>query len=262
MGIQSSYPQIVCNKNKLVHNISALLKACRTHHVELVGVTKLCAGNFELAKLFVEHGIKIIGDSRIANLATFESLPVKKMLLRIPMWSEVNELVKYCDVCLISEISTIQKINHAAAKNGRIIEIILMIETGDIREGLLDNQTIFRTVQEILTCKHVKLIGLGTNFACFGATVPETSKLIKLAELKSQLEDNFKIKLPTISAGNSSHITVWDDKEMPSTINQMRSGAAIFMGFGLNDEPIPFLEQHVFTLKAQIVEVQVKPSSS
>lgn len=49
---------------------------------------------------------------------------------------------------------------------------------------------------------------------------------------------------------------------MPRDINQMRSVAAIFMGFGLNDDPITFLEQHVFTLKAQIVEVQIKPSAS
>lgn len=137
-----------------------------------------------------------------------------------------------------------------------------MIETGDIREGLLDSELILKTVNEIQTCDHIKLVGLGTNFACFGATVPETNKLIKLAELKTSLESTFKIEIPIISAGNSSHITIWDDLRMPRDINQMRSVAAIFMGFGLNDDPITFLEQHVFTLKAQIVEVQIKPSAS
>ena len=46
-------------------------------------------------------------------------------------------------------------------------KIILMVELGDLREGLmpldLDN-----TVKQVLELKGVKIVGIGTNLSCFG----------------------------------------------------------------------------------------------
>ncbi|WP_026389125.1 alanine racemase [[Acholeplasma] multilocale] len=254
-----SFPKLMIDLKKIKRNITSMLNECDKRGVELVAVEKLVAGDLQVAQTIVGAGVTTLADSRIKNLQKLKDINAKKMLLRIPMQSEIDELVKWVDVCLISELETIKLIDQKATSP---IEIILMIESGDIREGLHNKETIFKTVEEITKMKYVKLVGLGTNFACFGATIPSVAKMHDMVALKRELEDTFKISIPTISAGNSSHISIWDDPEIPNEINQIRSGAAILMGFGLNDEPIPFLEMNAFTLQAEVVEVQVKPSAS
>ncbi|WP_426548768.1 alanine racemase [Spiroplasma endosymbiont of Glossina fuscipes fuscipes] len=168
------------------------------------------------------------------------------MLLRLPMLSEVSTVVNNADCALVSEIVTIKALNQAAQVINKKFEIILMIETGDIREGFWDEGLIFQTVATVLSLSHIKLTGLGTNFACFGATVPTVQKLNQLVQLKQQLEQYFNIKLPIISCGNSSHITIWDNPQLNPAINQIRSGTALLMGLGLNDEPILFYNKIIY----------------
>ncbi|WP_031542062.1 alanine racemase [Mesoplasma photuris] len=254
-----SFPKLIIDLEKIKNNALIVAEESAKRNYELIGVEKLVAGDLEVAKTLIDAGIKTLADSRIKNLLKLKDLQAKKMLLRIPMLSEIDELVDIVDVCLISEIQTIIEINKKAKK---VIEIILMIETGDIREGLYDKEIIFSTVEKIKELKNIKLVGLGTNFACFGATVPSVNKMIELVALKNEISKKFDIIMPKISAGSSSHFTIWDDKKLPVEVNQIRVGAAILMGIGLNDEPIDFLQQNIFTLQAEIVEIQNKPSAS
>ncbi|AHI53526.1 alanine racemase, N-terminal domain protein [Spiroplasma sabaudiense Ar-1343] len=215
-----------------------------------------------MAEFLVENGIKTIADSRILNLTNFQHLKVQKMLLRLPMLSEIDEVARLCDIVLISEMKTILALNAAAQKAKRHIKLILMIETGDIREGLLDKDKIIAAALEINKCEFLTLEGLGTNFACYGATKPTVEKLQKLAALKNELEQITKKSIPVISGGSSTHLTIWDEKNIPSEINQIRVGSAILMGIGLNDEPISWLKNNTIKLKAEIIEIQDKPSAS
>lgn len=257
------FPRIVIDKSKLIFNAKKMLTETQKRNIVLVGVTKLLAGYKEAVEILVDSGIKIIADSRIQNLIKYNSIEAKKMLLRIPMQSEIEDVIQYSNVCLISEIETIKLLNQQAKKKNKIYNVILMIETGDIREGLLDKKMIFDTANEILNnLDYLNLEGIGTNFACFGGTIPTVNKLNNLVELKKELEKTFETKIKTISCGNSSHITIWNEKELEKDLNQIRSGAALLMGIGFNDDNIPFLKQDVFKLQVEIVEVQTKPSVS
>ncbi|MBH8623400.1 MULTISPECIES: alanine racemase [Spiroplasma] len=256
------YPKLIWNLPRIKTNCQIMVQECTTRNLDLVGVVKLGAGQEKIVSTLIESGIKTIADSRILNLQQFVHFPVRKMLLRLPMLSEVTMVVNNADCVLVSELATIKALNQAAQIINKKFEIILMIETGDIREGLWDEALIFQTVKAVLSLSHIKLTGLGTNFACFGATVPTVKKLNQLANLKQQLEQHFNIMLPIISCGNSSHITIWDNPQLDRAINQIRSGTALLMGLGLNDEPIPFLQQDNLWLEAEIIELQTKPSAS
>lgn len=260
--MENRYPAILFNLSSIEHNIKELNTKSIERNLEYVPVLKLVKSDYQVLKLVKKYNIKTVADSRIINLKKIQDVDIKKMLLRLPMLSELIDVVNYSDVCLISEIKTIRELNKKASSINKVYEIILMIETGDIREGLLDQNLIDNTIKEILTLSNIKLVGLGTNFACYGATVPEVSKLNKLAELKRFYENKYNIIIPTISCGNSSHITIWDDKNLDKDVNQFRSGAATLMGFGLNDDPIPFLKQDTFILETEIIELQTKPSAS
>ncbi len=41
-----------------------------------------------------------------------------------------------------------------------------MVDVGDLREGIFDEEEIVETVKEILKLKGIRLIGLGTNLTC------------------------------------------------------------------------------------------------
>ncbi|WP_338972574.1 alanine racemase [Spiroplasma endosymbiont of Panorpa germanica] len=256
-----AYPLLEINLDKIKFNLKEIQKKCAAKNLELVVVQKLLSGSVEMATFLSDNGVSVIADSRVSNLKNFKNVKSKKMLLRIPMHSEIEEVSKFCDFVLISEISTIKKLEQSLQKIDKKIGLILMIETGDIREGLWDEQKIMQTASEVKQMKNVYLHAIGTNFACYGATCPTIEKLEKLAQLKKNIEKVCEMKIPTISGGSSTHLTIWDDK-VPAEINQIRVGSAVLMGIGLNDERVSWLKGETFKLKAEIIEVQDKPSAS
>lgn len=57
------------------------------------------------------------------------------MLIRIPMLSELPDVVKLCDISLQSDIIVLRALNEEAKKQGKVHEVILMMDLGDLREG-------------------------------------------------------------------------------------------------------------------------------
>lgn len=182
------------------------------------------------------------------------------MLLRLPMISQVEEVVKYTDISLVSDIITIRELSKEAIKQNKIHSVILMIDLGDLREGIFNEEEIYITVEEILNFKNVKLMGIGTNLSCYGGVIPTYENLSQLVNIKKNIENKFNIKIEVISGGNSGSISLFKDNKMPQEINQLRLGASISLGIGLNDEHIEPLLKDAFKLVVEVVEVKNKPS--
>ena len=161
-------PCLEIDIKKLCHNVKLVYDYCKQSGVDIVGITKVSNSSREIAQVMIDGGINIIGDSRIENLKKYYDLPVKKMLIRLPMLSEINNLVKYADISLNSELKVIKAIATEAEESNKVHEIILMIEAGDLREGIYEKEELFNTIKEALPYKSIKVTGLGTNFNCFG----------------------------------------------------------------------------------------------
>ena len=86
------------------------------------------------------------------------------------MPSEVERVVEFADVSLNTEISVIRLLADQVTKRGKTHRVILMIELGDLREGILPSD-LEPVVKETLGMQGVKLAGVGTNLACFGGEV-------------------------------------------------------------------------------------------
>ncbi|TIN49924.1 MAG: alanine racemase, partial [Mesorhizobium sp.] len=71
------------------------------------------------------------------------------MLLRSPPMARVEEVVRTVDISLQSELATIREISRIAERMGRVHDIMLMIDLGDLREGIWPNDLI-PTVEQIL----------------------------------------------------------------------------------------------------------------
>ncbi len=253
-------PRIEISLRKIEHNTRIIASLCKKYDIDLAGVTKSFCAIPEVAKVMVKGGIKILADSRLKNLKKLRDIPVPKLLLRLPMISRVDEVVKYADISLNSELSTIKKLSEAAKNQNKVHDIILMVDLGDLREGVWPDH-VEEVVKEILTLDGVKLIGVGTNLTCYGGVIPNSENLGKLCNIAERIESKFGLQLSIISGGNSSSLYLLEKNEMPERVNNLRPGEAIVLGretaYG---NPIKDTYQDAFNLVAEIIEIREKPS--
>lgn len=255
------YPVLEVSLDKMIHNTRSVIEQCGEFGVNVVGVDKVACGSVELAEAMVEGGIEIIGDSRIRNLKKLQDVKAKKMLIRLPMISQVEEVIRYSDISLNSEVKTIKKLSEEALKQGKIHQVILMVDVGDLREGIFNEYEVMDTVEEILNLKGVELLGIGTNLSCYGAILPTKENLGGLLNIKEKIENRFDIKLEVVSGGNSSSYHLIQSGDIPNGINQLRIGTSLILGIvESNETDIKDTYQDAFKLTAEIIEIKEKPS--
>ncbi|MBN7773288.1 ornithine racemase Orr [Clostridium aminobutyricum] len=263
------YPKLVIDLKKLKNNLEAVAKITTDQgNCSLMIVTKGLCADKEMVKLVAGHPtVRYMADSRVKNLESYADFVreqgKKTVLLRLPMPSEIEKVVTYADISFNSEISTIRLLNEEAAKQGKRHKIVLMIDLGDLREGIFfeNHELICSTMDEIMKMEHIELYGLGANLTCYGAIIPKKENLSILTGLASEIEQKYDIRLNMISGGNSSSIYLIEKGELPKGINNLRLGEAFLLG---NDtaygQKLPGTTGDAIVLEAQIIELQQKPS--
>jgi predicted amino acid racemase len=257
------YPKLVIDLNKVKNNLHKIIDMVKGSGCSIMIVTKGYCADMEIYKILEESNIDYLADSRIQNLRKYEGTKKERVLLRLPMNSEADEVVKYSDISLNSEIATIRNLNEAAAKQNKVHKILLMIDLGDLREGIFfkNEDEIYRAVEEILKLKNIELFGLGVNLTCYGAVIPKKDNLSVLVEIAGKIENKYNIKLNMISGGNSSSVYLIEKKELPEGINNLRVGEAFLLGDETAySQMLEGFYDDVFTLDAEIIELKEKQS--
>ena len=126
----------------------------------MTGVTKATLGSVEIADALLRAGVRALGDSRIENIEAMRlaKVPAEMTLIRSPMLSQVERVIMCADVSLNSEIEVIRQLSRAAQKVHRTHGIVLMVELGDLREGIMPDDLI-ETVRETLSLPNIVLEG-------------------------------------------------------------------------------------------------------
>lgn len=258
--MEKVYPCLEADLSKLIHNVKEIVSICDKKDIKVTAVTKVFCAYRPIVEAILEGGVNELADSRILNLKKMEDLNCKKTLLRIPMVSECYEVVKYSDMSLNSEIDTIKKLSMAAVELNKVHDILLMVDIGDLREGVLVEDTI-DTVRQIITLDNINLVGLGTNVTCYGGLIPDTGNLGKLISLKHDIKNIFNLDLSIISGGNSSSLYMVINDTIPKEVNNLRIGESIVLGVETAyGELIPNCYKDAFILKSEIIELKYKPS--
>jgi predicted amino acid racemase len=258
-----SHPYVTIDLDKIEHNARSIVELCRTHGLDVVGVTKCTCGHPEIAKAMVRGGVSLIGESQLENIKRIKTATsgVPAMLLRLPSPSEANDVVEWADVSLNSELTVLAALSAAAQRRGRIHSVIIMVDLGDLREGLWPSELI-PFVGEALRLPGIRIAGLGANLACFGGVIPSEENMLRLARLADNVEQTFGLKLRWISGANSSGLDLIGAGNMPPRINQARIGEAILLGRETTHRrPWPGTFQDAFALHAEILELKRKPSA-
>jgi predicted amino acid racemase len=225
-------------------------------------VTKGVCGAETIARLFAEHDIHSIGDSHIQNIKKMKEagIPVKFMLLRAPMRHEMEAAAAYSDYCLVSEMETIKALEAAALQYDRTYNIVLMIELGDRREGILPDE-IDDYLLPIQNMKKIHLGGIAANLTCLNGISPTAEKMIELSEMASYIQAKYSSKLEIVSGGNSANFQWMRAGGSSGLVNHLRMGEAILLGSDpLTQSAIDGLETGAFVLSAEVIESRRKPS--
>ncbi|WP_426349895.1 alanine/ornithine racemase family PLP-dependent enzyme [Alloiococcus sp. CFN-8] len=254
------YPAIEIDLKKLQDNAKRLMSFCEEKGIEPVAITKVFCGDIRAVNSLLKGGVKIIGDSRLENFINYKELPCEKLLVRIPMLSEIKEVVEYCDISLNSETATLEALSEAALARGIKHRVILMVELGDLREGFLP-EDIPMAVEKVNDLQGLILEGIGANLTCYGGVLPDEANLSILTKLKSLLQDNIGVKVNMVSGGNSSSLHLIFKDKMPGGINSIRLGEALILAretaYG---KKVDGLHDDAFILKGEIIEIKEKNS--
>ncbi len=255
-------PRLEIDLDAIQQNTSVLVARLADRGIEVAGVTKVALGSPEVAGALLRGGVSSLGDSRIENIETMRDAHVtaRMMLIRSPMLSQVVRVVAYADVSFNTELDVIRALSSAARAAGRMHGVVLMIELGDLREGILPRDLEY-AVRETLRLPNILLEGIGSNLACRNGVVPDARNMGELSDLADSIDATFALRLAVVSGGNSANLAWALSGADTGRVNHLRLGEALLLGREtLHRQPIVGLRTDAFTLVAEVIESKRKPT--
>ncbi len=250
------------DQQKLKHNFNFLEGLFSKNNISWGVVSKLLCGTESYLNELVELGIKEIHDSRISNLQKIKELDptVQTVYIKPPARRSIKEIVKYADVSFNTELETMKLLSEEAARQNKKHKVIIMIEMGDLREGVM-GEDLLDFYESVFRLPNIFIVGLGTNLNCLHGIMPSEDKLVQLSLYKQIIELKFKREIPWVSGGTSVVLPLLLQNRLPKGINHFRIGEALFFGLDLfTGQTIPGMEDGLFTLHAEIIEISQKPA--
>ncbi|MBI2842825.1 MAG: alanine racemase [Armatimonadetes bacterium] len=252
--------QVTIDLHALRRNMRTIGDWMDSHGASWTVVSKVLCGHHDTLHALHALGVRSVGDSRLMNLQVIrEVMPDSEAwYLRLPHLSEIESVVTLSDVSLNSEIEVIKAINEESRRQGKTHRIIIMIELGDLREGILPGSLV-KFYEQVFDLSNIDVLGIGANLGCLAGAVPNIDQLMQLALYRELLELKFNHRMPVISAGSSSVLPMLQDGVVPKSINHFRIGESLFLGTDLiRGGTLEGLRDDVVLVEAEIAEIKKK----
>ncbi len=257
-------PVVKLDLTKIAHNVRTLKQLCASKGVSIIGVTKGVSSDLKYAQTLCDNGIDMLGDSKIDNLRKMKDAGIKAqfVLLSPPALSELELVVKYADISLNTELDVLRQISKIALKHNCIHKVILMLEMGDMREGIM-MEDIMDFIQHAKGYSGIEIVGIGANFACLAGAIPGEIEMQQLTSIAEQIEQEFAFPLTYISGGNSANYYWLTTTSSTKRINNLRLGESILLGCEASKkDSIPNLFTNSISLIAEVIELKRKPKGA
>lgn len=248
-------------RDKLRHNYNFLDELFKDNGIKWGITTKLLCGHEEYLKEVANLGIGDMLDSRISNLKKIKEIDPDTLTTYIkpPPKDIIDSVVKYADISLNTELSTLHALSKEAQRQDKVHKVIIMIELGDLREGVI-RENLIDFYEKVFKLENIEVIGIGANLNCMHGVMPDEDKLIQLSLYKQIIELRFDKKIPLVSGGTTVTIPLLLRNQLPSGVNHFRVGEALFFGKNLfTDDTIEGMHNDVLELYPQIIEIAEKP---
>ena len=258
-----STPRIEIDLSKIALNAGKLVALAAEKGLQITAVTKAFGGRTDIARALVDAGVGALGDSRIENLERIRTDRVSSptVLIRAPMPSQTDRVVRSADVSLNADNETIERLSMSAVDLDVVHGVILMVELGDLREGFMPDE-IDGALVRLLELPHLHFAGIGANLACRSGVIPDGSNMGELSRLADRLEVEHSVLVATVSGGNSANLDWLTSGSPVGRVNELRLGEAILLGCEpLHRRPLDGLHQDAFVLVGEVIESRRKPAS-
>jgi len=256
-------PRIEIDLSAVEHNTRELVKRLGARGIGVTGVAKATLGSPDVAKAMIRGGVKRLGDSRIENIEALRDSGVKEpiVLLRAPSPEWAERAVACATHSLVSDLDIVTALSVAAGKRALTHGIVLMVELGDLSEGMMA-ANILDAARIISRTRHVTLAGIGATLASRSDVVPGDDQMQQLTGLASTIGSKFGVDPPIITGGTSANLGWALGDGRVGAINDLRLGESILLGLDpLTNAPIPGLRRDAFAVVAPVIESIEKPSS-
>jgi predicted amino acid racemase len=181
-------------------------------------------------------------------------------MLRIPALSKAPEIVAAADLSMNSELAVVSALAEAARSRGETHDIVIMIDLGDLREGVWPDQ-LAPLVEGIRRLEAVRIVGVGTNLSCLSGVIPTEAHMRRLLGCAAEVEALIGRPLAVVSGGASNVLPMIAAGRMPGGINNVRVGEAILLGREtIHRSALAGTFQDAFVLTAEVIELKRKPS--
>jgi len=256
--------ELVVKTDNIIKNIQKLDAYLKNRKIQWSLVSKVLSGDIKfLEKILIPDVVErvhSIGDSRLSSLKNIKKVnpDIRTIYIKPPAKQLVKQLVTCADISVNTNVETIKALNREAKKQKKIHKIIIFIELGELREGVL-RENIVNFYEEVFNLSNIEIIGIGSNLGCMYGIEPTYDKLVQLSLFKQLLEETFNKKIALISGGSSITLPLIKQNLVPDSINHFRIGEAAFFGTSpLDDKRFNSLSTNTFTFNANILEMEEK----
>lgn len=255
-------PRVEIDLAKISHNAVTLVKRLHEKGISVTGVTKAILGSPEIANVWLRAGVLGLADSRVENIAKMRDAGITASitLIRSPMLSQVDDVVAVSEVSFNTELKVIHALSEVAKKQNRIHGVVIMVELGDLREGIMPD-FLESTIRSVLGFSNILFMGIGTNLACRSGVSPDEKNMSELSILADRMDEVFGPIVNTVSGGNSANLDWALSGVDTGRINNLRLGESMLLGCEpLYRRIIKGLHTDAFELIAEVIELKNKPS--
>ena len=263
----AAYPQLILRPGRISQNAAYLASLCAAHGVEMTAVVKGCNAHPDVVRAILSSGIHSLATSRLSQMEACEAagLHADWMLLRAPTRAECEATVRLARISLQSDLATILHTEAAAARLQRTHEILVMVDMGDLREGIHDMDELDAVLTAIRDrCPHLTVAGIGTTFGDFSAVMPDAERLSRFATLADRAEAILGYPMRLVSGGSTFVLPAMLDGLLPKRVNHLRLGETMLLAhdlvaeFGRTD--LDGLCTDTMLFKAEVIDLHQKPS--
>src|SRR5574344_445106 len=252
---------VTLNAKSLRHNFNYLNTLFKKKNIQWSIVSKLLCGNREYLEELLKNPIQQICDSRISNLKAIKQIQpqIETIYIRPPAKRVIKSVIQYADISMNTEIETIKLLSAEAAKNQKTHKIIIMIELGELREGIM-YESFVAFFDQVFKLPNIKVVGFGANLSCLYGVLPNHDKLSQLCLYEKVIEAKYNQTIEYVSGGSSVTIPLVFDGFLPKGVNHFRVGESLFLGTDVyNNNSLKNMKTDVFLLHSEIIELIEKP---
>lgn len=251
-------PELRIDIEAIGRNAEVVASLLRERGVALVGVTKGCLGEPRVAAAMLAGGAIALADTRDPNLARLRAaLPDAELhRIHLPSLSEPFDPADITYVSSVEGVTAVAALGSAATPR----RVMLQVETGDLREGVPQDQ-LLGLAAAVAEEPRLVLEGVSTNYACFKGEPYGLDSSVEGVARAARALRGAGYELRRVSGGNSSvlwHLRPGD--MLPAEVTELRCGEAILLGQdALFYEPIRGCHRDACVLRAEVLEGYTKP---